>query len=36
VNSIGLKRDAVNSVKRIEGVEKVIDHINSLASDGNA
>jgi hyperosmotically inducible protein len=30
VNSVGLKRDAVNSVKRIEGVEKVIDHINEL------
>jgi hyperosmotically inducible protein len=30
VNSIGLKRDAVNSVKRIEGVEKVVDHINQL------
>lgn len=29
-NSNGLKRDAVNSVKRIEGVEKVIDHINQL------
>ncbi len=29
-NSIGLKSDAVNSVKRIEGVEKVIDHINQL------
>ena len=29
-NSVGLKRDAVNSVKRIEGVEKVIDHINQL------
>jgi hyperosmotically inducible periplasmic protein len=29
-NSNGLKRDAVNSVKHIEGVEKVIDHINQL------
>ncbi len=28
--SVGLKRDAVNSVKHIEGVEKVIDHINEL------
>jgi hyperosmotically inducible periplasmic protein len=30
VYSNGLKRDAVNSVKHIEGVEKVIDHINQL------
>jgi hyperosmotically inducible periplasmic protein len=30
VNSNGLKSDAVNTVKRIEGVEKVIDHINQL------
>jgi hyperosmotically inducible protein len=30
VNSLGLKSDAVNSVKRIEGVEKVVDHINQL------
>ncbi|HVJ05699.1 MAG TPA: BON domain-containing protein [Candidatus Saccharimonadales bacterium] len=30
VNSIGLKSDAVNTVKHIEGVEKVIDHINQL------
>lgn len=30
VHSLGLKRDAVNSVKHIEGVEKVIDHINEL------
>lgn len=30
VNSTGLKSDALNSVKRIEGVEKVIDHINEL------
>jgi hyperosmotically inducible protein len=30
VYSLGLKRDAVNSVKHIEGVEKVIDHINEL------
>lgn len=29
-NSPGLRRDAVNSVKHIEGVEKVIDHINDL------
>jgi len=29
-NSPGLRRDAVNSVKHIEGVEKVIDHINEL------
>jgi hyperosmotically inducible periplasmic protein len=29
-NSNGLKSDAVNSVKHIEGVEKVIDHINQL------
>ncbi len=29
-NSIGLKNDAVNTVKRIEGVEKVVDHINQL------
>ncbi len=29
-NSSGLKSDAVNSVKHIEGVEKVIDHINQL------
>lgn len=29
-NSLGLKADAVNSVKHIEGVEKVIDHINQL------
>jgi len=29
-NSLGLKTDAVNSVKHIEGVEKVIDHINQL------
>lgn len=28
--SVGLKRDAVNAVKHIEGVEKVIDHINEL------
>jgi len=28
--SLGLKTDAVNSVKRIEGVRKVIDHINQL------
>jgi hyperosmotically inducible protein len=30
VYSNGLASDAVNSVKRIEGVEKVIDHINQL------
>jgi hyperosmotically inducible protein len=30
VHSLGLKRDVLNSVKRIEGVEKVIDHINEL------
>lgn len=30
VYSNGLKSDAVNSVKHIEGVEKVIDHINQL------
>lgn len=30
VNTVGLKRDAVNSVKHIEGVEQVIDHINQL------
>jgi len=29
-NSLGLKSDAVSSVKHIEGVEKVIDHINQL------
>jgi hyperosmotically inducible periplasmic protein len=29
-NSNGLKHDAVNSVKQIEGVRKVIDHINQL------
>lgn len=28
--SPGLKRDALNSVKHIEGVEKVIDHVNEL------
>jgi hyperosmotically inducible protein len=28
--SVGLKRDAVNTVKRIEGVETVIDHIEQL------
>jgi hyperosmotically inducible protein len=28
--SVGLKRDAVNTVKHIEGVENVIDHINEL------
>jgi hyperosmotically inducible protein len=28
--SVGLKRDAVNTVKHIEGVESVIDHINQL------
>jgi hyperosmotically inducible protein len=28
--SPGLRRDAANSVKHIEGVEKVIDHINDL------
>jgi hyperosmotically inducible protein len=28
--SVGLKSDAVSSVKHIEGVEKVIDHINQL------
>lgn len=30
VKSLGLKRDAVNSVKHVEGVGKVIDHINQL------
>ncbi len=30
VNSLGLKSDAVDSVKHIEGVEKVIDHIKQL------
>jgi hyperosmotically inducible periplasmic protein len=30
VASVGLKRDAVNTVKHIEGVEQVIDHINQL------
>ncbi len=29
-NTVGLKRDAVNVVKHIEGVEKVIDNINEL------
>jgi hyperosmotically inducible protein len=28
--SVGLKRDVLNSVKHIEGVETVIDHINQL------
>jgi hyperosmotically inducible protein len=28
--SVGLKRDVLSSVKHIEGVEKVIDHINEL------
>ena len=31
VHSVGLKRDAVNTVKRIEGVNKVIDNIKQLA-----
>jgi hyperosmotically inducible protein len=30
VDTVGLKRDAVNSIKEIEGVDKVIDHINQL------
>jgi hyperosmotically inducible protein len=30
VNSPGLKSDAMSTVKHIEGVEKVIDHINEL------
>jgi hyperosmotically inducible protein len=30
VNSVGLKGDAVATVKHIEGVEKVVDHINQL------
>jgi len=29
-NSLGLKSDAVNSVKHIKGVQNVIDHINQL------
>lgn len=28
--TVGLKRDALNAVKHIEGVENVIDHINEL------
>ena len=30
VHSVGLQSDAVNTVKRIEGVDKVIDHIKQL------
>ncbi len=29
--TVGLKRDALNAVKHIEGVENVIDHINELS-----
>lgn len=30
VHTVGLKRDAVNAVQHVEGVETVIDHMNQL------